>query len=204
MLIIQIALGIVLGAFLVRYAHQIIKLGVVGIIVTVGSIVAILAYLFLRDHLHETTFVLWSVIVFGSFALAIKYAVRGLGKLFLTFRPDLQRSPRWQKGLSLVGIDHTWIISARSDVAFIDEIGERLLTRAFGVIFYYCLSFGLCALLILIAMERFLDYLHPQPNRTLPFRVLSDTQSNIAMGVAAVVPLIALFIWIKSWGPKLK
>jgi hypothetical protein len=184
MLILQIALGIVLGALILRYLPQILKGGLVFGLVLAVTAVAILAVIYAKAHWDTVGFALGMVAFVVLLGLIIQFSARGLGVLFVPHIAAFRNSPRLQRCIRLVGIKKDLLFSNASRADLVSATGDKLFLGLFRFACFYLLAvIGLWAPLILI-----LDALE------------TDKHYVIARGMllfAAIIPAICLALWVR-------
>src|SRR5450631_2962478 len=126
MLVMQIALGIVLGVLILRYLRQIVTIGVVGAVVVAVAVLAVLTWSAVTNHWDVAAPMLGGVAFVVLIGFAIQYSARGLGYLYVTLRPSIAPSRRWRNLLRLLGVHESWLTSEQPRPYIARVVGDAL------------------------------------------------------------------------------
>jgi hypothetical protein len=180
MLIIQIALGVVLGVLILRYLPIILRGGLVLLLITAVVAATAIIWAFAAAHKEGAELALGTIIFVVFLGVIIQGTAKGLGRLFVRHRATFQTSPRWQRALRLIGLSKAWVFSNASDEQLISGAGDKLFMGLFYFAGAYFLSWA-AELLLVVAVAR----------SNLPIPLPSAVLISFAF-----VPAIALAIWI--------
>lgn len=187
MLVLQIALGIVLGVLILRYLGHLIAIIVAGAVVAAVIVVAVLGWSIVRNHWDTLAPIGGGIAVCVVIACSVQLAARGLGYLFVRTRHRITLSRRWVSFVEFLGVERGWLTSNQSSRDIARSVGDRLLVGAAKLIFGYFV-----ASMLLIALEA--TVVESAFNSTRPALTVS------LVIVAVLLPGVALYFWIGRRG----
>jgi hypothetical protein len=185
LLVIQVALGIVLGVLILRYLPQVLAAGIIGIAVVAAVLLSILAWSFASKHLEDASVVAFII----ALTLSIQYSARGLGYLYIACRPRLQNYRRWRNLLNLAGIEDAWLTSDRPRAEIARAVGDRL----FGGFLFFALAYFLLTMALWMPIILLVDSLL---GGRLPIAYSHPTLVAIIGWSSAAVTGVALYAWL--------
>jgi hypothetical protein len=191
-LIIQVALGIVLGVLILRYLPQIVKGGLVIGASLAAIAVVILGVVYANSHWDVVSIALAGTAFLVLLSLIIQFTARGLGALFFAHLSDFRRSPRLQRCIRLVGIKRDLIFSDAPRDQMVKAAGDKIFV-GLGIFAYLYLM----AVLILWVLPGLLILkVMGEDSGTHPVVGIS------ALVVAVLVPPILLAFWVRRAPPN--
>ncbi len=186
MLVLQIAAGIVLAVLILRNLSAVV--GMAGWLIVMGALIAlaVVAWAFVYKHKEMMAAAgIGIILVIVCVALPLFYSVRGLGWLFVRYRPALRRSPRLQRAMSIFGVRWRDVLGIEEGKAFQEQIG--------GAIFFRLLCFVVLYFLVEVFAAMYVSSLIA-PGKTMA--EAAPLQRSVAWLAPFLLSLVAYTVWI--------
>ena len=184
MVVVQIALGIVLGVLGLRFLQQILAIGVARI--ALAGVIALAAFLWIAAHKHSDVIAatLGGTAAIVALWAVVQYTARGLGHLYVKLRPGIRQSGRGRNFLRLLGVEEEWLTSALPAREIARAVGDTILMGAFRLVLGYFFAW---MLLVLVAVQ-FLP--------SAPAHPVSHELAIAVIVVCTILPGVAMFLWL--------